>query len=276
MIHVSGLSVEYGTLLALDSVTLSFRQGEFTVLLGRSGAGKSTLLRCLNYLQRPTRGTVEVDGIGPLSDKRNLRRHRRQTGTVFQLHHLLGCRTALQNVLCGRLGHCSLVRSLFPPAKADMDIALTCLEWVGLLDKAGTRVDQLSGGERQRVGIARALCQQPTVILADEPVASLDPVTGESIMALLCRICRKQSLTLIMSLHQLEFAHRHGERIIGLSQGRIVFDGPASRLTDGDLQTIYGGDSPSEDAERSSRPLSRVSESATEGIPLYDEAKVVG
>jgi phosphonate transport system ATP-binding protein len=274
MIHVSGLSVEYGALLALDSVTLGFRQGEFTVLLGRSGAGKSTLLRCLNYLQRPTRGTVEVDGIGPLSNKGNLRRHRRRTGTVFQLHHLLGCRTALQNVLCGRLGHCSLVRSLFPPAKADVDIALTCLESVGLLDRAGNRVDQLSGGERQRVGIARALCQQPTVILADEPVASLDPVTGESIMVLLCRICREQGLTLIMSLHQLEFARRHGERIIGLSRGRVVFDGPAPRLTDGDLQTIYG-DRPSADAGEVASPLSEASDSASIGL-LYDEAKIVG
>jgi phosphonate transport system ATP-binding protein len=276
MIHVSGLSVEYSALRALDSVTLSFRQREFTVLLGRSGAGKSTLLRCLNYLQRPTRGTVEVAGIGPLNDQRNLRRHRRQTGTVFQLHHLLGCRTALQNVLCGRLGHCSLVRSLLPPAKADVDIALMCLECVGLLDKSGTRVDQLSGGERQRVGIARALCQQPTVILADEPVASLDPVTGESIMALLCRICRAQGLTLIMSLHQLEFARRHGERIIGLSQGRVVFDGPACGLGDEDMQTIYGGAGPSPDAEPFPGPPPRTSDSASEGMPLYDEAKVMG
>jgi len=240
MIHVTGLSVRFGPVTALDSVGLEFRKGEFTVLVGRSGAGKSTLLRCLNHLQLPTRGSVEVDGIGPLSVRRNLRQHRRRTGVIFQLHHLMPGQTALQNVLAGRLGYHSTLRSLFPLPQSEFDRAVACLERVGLLSRALAKVEQLSGGERQRVGIARALCQEPTVLLADEPVASLDPATAEEVMTLLARICREEKLTPVVSLHQLEIARRFGERIVGLADGRVVFDGPPADLSDEHLRAIYG------------------------------------
>jgi phosphonate transport system ATP-binding protein len=239
MIHVTDLSVCFGALTALDGVTLDFRKGEFTVLLGRSGAGKSSLLRCLNHLQIPSRGTVNVNGLGPLSVRRNLRQHRRRTGMIFQLHHLMPGQTALQNVLAGRLGYHSTLRSLFPPPRDDFDRAIACLERVGLLSRALAKVEQLSGGERQRVGIARALCQEPTVLLADEPVASLDPATGDEVMSLLARICREEQLTPIVSLHQLAFARRYGERIVGLAAGRVVFDGRPESLGEEHLRAIY-------------------------------------
>jgi phosphonate transport system ATP-binding protein len=240
MIRVRDLTVQFGPLTAVDAVTLEFRRGEITVLLGCSGAGKSTLLRCLNRLQIPSRGTVEVEGIGVLSDHRgNLRRHRQRTGTVFQLHHLLPRQSALKNVLAGRLGYHSTLRSLFPSPRADVRLALECLDRVGLLAKALCRADQLSGGERQRVGIARSLCQKPDVLLADEPVASLDPATADQVLNSLCQICRQSQLTLIMSLHQLELARRFADRIIGLTRGRVVFDGPPAALTDDQVRAVY-------------------------------------
>jgi phosphonate transport system ATP-binding protein len=160
---------------------------------------------------------------------------------VFQLHHLIGRQSALQNVLMARLAYHSTIRSLFPLPNADVRVAMECLERVGLADKALKRVDQLSGGERQRVGIARALVQRPKIILADELVASLDPATAESIMELLRRISREDLLTVVFSLHQIELACRFGERIIGLSNGTVVFDGRREELTKVPLQRIYNG-----------------------------------
>jgi phosphonate transport system ATP-binding protein len=239
MIRVMDLSVRFGQLTALDAVTLDLRRGEITVLLGRSGAGKTTLLRCLNYLQIPSIGTVEVEGIGPLSDRRNLRRHRRRTGTIFQFHHLLPRQSALKNVLTGRLGHRATLSSLLPWPRADVRFALECLDRVGLLSKALCRADQLSGGERQRVGIARALCQDPDILLADEPVANLDPATAEGVLNALCQICRQSGLTLIMSLHQLDLARRFADRIVGVTRGRVVFDGPPAALTADEVGALY-------------------------------------
>jgi phosphonate transport system ATP-binding protein len=244
MIRVTDLSVQFGQLTALDAVTLELRRGEITVLLGRSGAGKSTLLRCLNYLQVPSSGAVEIEGIGPLSDRRNLCRHRRRTGTVFQLHHLLPRQSALKNVLAGRLGYRSTLRSLLPWPRADVAFALECLDRVGLLSRAMCRADQLSGGERQRVGIARALCQNPDVLLADEPVASLDPATAEQVLTLLCQICRQSDVTLVMSLHQLEHARRFADRIVGLMHGQVVFDGPPAALNAEQVRAVYGSVTP--------------------------------
>ncbi len=244
MIRINALSVTYpGGREALRGITLAIRSGESVVLLGKSGAGKSTLLRCLNGLQKPTAGSIQVAGIGRLGDSGTLRELRRQTGMVFQLHHLIGRHSALQNVLMGRLGYHSPLRSLFPLPEHDVSLAMECLDRVGLADKAMQRVDRLSGGERQRVGISRAIAQAPRIILADEPVASLDPATALSIMELLRRISREDGLTVIFSLHQIDFACRFGERIIGLAEGEIVFDGKPEELTESPLETIYHGSS---------------------------------
>jgi phosphonate transport system ATP-binding protein len=239
MIAFDNVSVRYGAVNVLKSVTLELRRGEVTVLLGASGAGKSTLLRCMNGLVTPSGGRVRVEGLGDLADERCRRGHRRRTGMVFQSHQLIGRLSALRNVLQGRLGYHSTLRSLFPSSSSELRLALHSLERVGLLEKAQARADQLSGGERQRVGIARALAQQPTLLLADEPIASLDPVNGERVLALLHRICREDGLTAAISLHQVAFARRFADRIIGLQAGRVVLDGPAEGLTEEALGELY-------------------------------------
>lgn len=242
LIRIDDLSVTYpGGREALRGITLAIRRGESVVLLGKSGAGKSTLLRCINGLQRSTAGSIRISGIGRLGGNGTWRELRKQTGMVFQLHHLIGRHTALQNVLMGRLGYHSPLRSIFPLPDSDVRLAMECLDRVGLADKAMQRADRLSGGERQRVGIARALAQKPKIVLADEPVASLDPATALSILELLRRISKEDGLTVIFSLHQIDFACRFGERIIGLSKGEIVYDGKPEDLTESPLETIYHG-----------------------------------
>lgn len=240
ILRLHEVSVSYpGGIRALDTVSIGFRKGEFAVLLGASGAGKSTLLRTLNHTVAPTGGHVESPELGPLVSGRVLRLHRRRTAMVFQHHQLIERYTALQNVLTGRLAYYSTWRSFFPLPCQDQILALHCLERVGLLNRALTRVDQLSGGQKQRVGIARALAQQPTVILADEPVASLDPGTAGKMLGLLKRICEEDGITAIVSLHQLEYARRFADRIIGIADARIVFDGGVEELGEEDLAHIY-------------------------------------
>jgi phosphonate transport system ATP-binding protein len=241
MIELDDVSVIYPTgQAALRACSLVFVRGQFTVVLGRSGAGKSTLLRCLNLLTRPTGGTVRAEDLGPLHDRRVLRLHRRRTGMVFQQHHLLGRDTALGNVLMGRLGYHSIWRTLFPLPEKERRLALECLDRVGLLRKALARAEDLSVGERQRVGIARALAQLPRLILADEPVASLDPVTAHQILGLLHGICREDGITAVVSLHQVDLARTYADRVIGLNHGQVVFDGPPGRLLPEELGPLYG------------------------------------
>ena len=241
MLKVEHLGVTYpGNVVALESTNISFRRGEFTVLLGLSGAGKSTLLRSLNHLVLPTTGRVISSEFGTLNGRRNLRNHRRKTAMVFQHHHLIERYSALENVLTGRLGYHGTWRSFFPLSAPDLMLALQCLERVGLADKAQTRVDQLSGGQQQRVGIARALAQQPSMLLADEPVASLDPATSEKVLSLLSRICREDGITAVVSLHQLEYAKRFADRIIGLADSKVVFDAKPEQLDSNQLARIYG------------------------------------
>ena len=219
MIRVHNLEVTYaGGIRALAPATLSFEIGAFTVLLGPSGAGKSTLLRALNGLVAPTAGRIIAPGlatpdVGDLNDRRSMRAHRRRTGMVFQQHQLIGRLSVLVNVL---------------------------IERVGLIDDALRRADDLSGGQQQRVGIARALVQQPTIMLADEPVASLDPATADRVLALLHGICKADRITAIVSLHQLEFARRYADRIVGLARGEVVFDGPPAKLGRPEITRIYG------------------------------------
>lgn len=241
MIAIDELEVVYpnGT-RALAPTSLSIEKGRFTVLLGSSGAGKSTLLRTLNGLVRPTGGTIAVDGIGPLRGRQVMRAHRRATGMVFQQHQLVGRATVLSNVLTGRLGFHSGWRTLWPWSASERRRALEALERVSLIDYALRRADQLSGGQQQRVGIARALVQDPALILADEPIASLDPATADRVLGLLHAICKADGITAVVSLHQLDFARRYADVIVGLAQGSVVFHGPASRLGTAEVRKIYG------------------------------------
>ncbi len=241
MIRLEKLEMTYSNgHVGLHETSIQFRKGDFTVLLGTSGAGKSTLLRCMNFLNRPTAGKVVVDGIGeiPLVGKR-LREHRRNSAMVFQQHQLIGRHSAMRNVLIGRLSQYGFVRSLFPLPEHERMFALECLDRVGLLDKAPERADSLSGGQQQRVGIARALAQRPKIILADEPVASLDPATSERVLSLLHSVTKEDGITAVVSLHQLEHAKKYADRIVGLSLGRVVFDGKRSDLTDDVIRLIY-------------------------------------
>jgi phosphonate transport system ATP-binding protein len=244
MIHVSELCMCYpGNVTALHPTSIAFEKEQLTVLLGSSGAGKSTLLRCLNYLNRPTSGEIFVHEVGRLDgDKKQLREHRCRTAMIFQQHQLLPRLSALNNVLIGRIPNYGFIRSLFPLPKHEQEFALECLERVGLLEKALERVDNLSGGQQQRVGIARALAQKPRLILADEPVASLDPATAVSVLSLLRRVIKEDGISAILSLHQVDFANQFADRIIGLARGRVVFDGTPGSLDRDTLKKIYGKD----------------------------------
>ncbi len=232
---------ERGRVLALRDVSFSVERGELVVLIGLSGSGKSTLLRCINRLVEPTSGRVFLDGteITALSP-RQLRQVRRKIGMIFQQFNLVKRATVLANVLAGRLGYVPLGRSLlgkFP--KEDLERAKRALERVGLLDKMYVRADQLSGGQQQRVGIARALMQEPELLLADEPVSALDPATSHSILQYVEEMNR-EGVTVLCSLHFLSLARRYGQRIIALKEGRLVFDGPPGAIDDHKFKEIYG------------------------------------
>jgi phosphonate transport system ATP-binding protein len=231
---------------ALSACSLAFERGQFTVLLGPSGAGKSTLLRCLNLLVEPTSGEVHCPDLGPLNQRRTLQIHRRRTGMVFQQHHLIARHTALQNVEMGRLGYQPLWRSFLPVRSQNRLAAVACLERVGLLNKALERADRLSGGEQQRVGIARALFQRPDLMLADEPVASLDPSTARKVLAVLQQVCREDGITAVVSLHQVDLARDFADRIIALNRGRVVFDGAPHEMSAAALSDIYAAAEPIE------------------------------
>jgi phosphonate transport system ATP-binding protein len=226
----------------VDGIDLTVGAGEFVAILGRSGSGKTTFLRALNRLVEPTAGTIRVagravTGAGPAE----LRAARRQIGMVFQQFNLVRRVSVLENVLAGRLGYVPPWPSLlgrFP--RADRELALGCLAQVGLAHLAGRRADTLSGGEQQRVAIARALAQAPSVILADEPTASLDPALTADIMGILKAINVERGLTLVVSQHQLETALAYATRIVGVRAGRVVFDGPPAAVTPPVAEAIYG------------------------------------
>jgi phosphonate transport system ATP-binding protein len=234
-------SVTYpGGRTALRPADIQFAEGRITVLLGPSGAGKSSILRLLNGLVSPTQGHVVRTGIGSLDEPRALRAHRLSTAMIFQQHHLIGRLTVLDNALLGRLGFWSALQTILPPSRRDRLLALAALDRVGLAARALDRADGLSGGEQQRVGIARAMAQQPSILLADEPIASLDPAAAERLLSDLRRICRDDGLTAVVSLHQVEFARRFADRIVGVRLGRIVFDGPPAALDAHAVDEIYG------------------------------------
>ncbi|MCP9778373.1 phosphonate ABC transporter ATP-binding protein [Cyanobium sp. Tous-M-B4] len=238
-IELNNVSVKFSNKYAVHNCDISFKTGEFTVLLGASGAGKSTLLRTLNLLQKLTTGEIFVPGLGKVEGVTKTRRHRKSTAMVFQSHQLLERKTALENTVLGRLPYHHGLSTLLPFPNRDRLLALENLERVGLLEKALTKSSDLSGGQKQRVGIARALTQGPKIILADEPIASLDPVTSDGILKLLKDISIDLQITTILSLHQIDFACKYADRLIGLNSGSIIFDGKPNDLTESDLKRIY-------------------------------------
>jgi phosphonate transport system ATP-binding protein len=227
---------------ALRGVNFSVNQGEFVVILGASGSGKTTLLRSINGLVKCETGSIKFreSVVSPLT----LASLRKQTGMVFQDFNLVNNLSAINNVLTGLLDSSNnLMSMLYLFSKEQKKQALICLEMVGLLDKAYSRVDQLSGGQKQRVGIARAIIKNPTLLLADEPVASLDPMISNSIMSLLWNIRRQIGLTVICNLHQVDLALKYSDRIIGISGGRIVLDSPTKDVSEKYIRKIYDGHS---------------------------------
>jgi len=242
MLSLRGVSKTYpgASAPALRDIRMDVRAGEFLVILGPSGAGKSTLLRCINRLVDPSQGQIFHNGAEITAHRGNLRVLRRQFGMVFQQFNLVKRLSVLTNVLTGRLGYRSLWRSLvFSFPDSDKRIAIECLARVNLDHKAFQRADTLSGGEQQRVAIARALAQKPMIILADEPVASLDPKIARQVLGYLREAARDLGITVLCNLHQVDYAREFSERVIGMSHGSVVFDGPVAELTDETLHRIY-------------------------------------
>jgi phosphonate transport system ATP-binding protein len=243
ILQIEHLTKRYtGGVLALDDVSFEVPRGQFVAVIGLSGSGKSTLLRCINRLVEPTSGRILFAGMDvTAANDVELRRARRRIGMVFQHFNLVHRSSVLTNVLAGRLGYVNPLWSLanrFPTA--DKEKAYAQLDRVGLSDKALVRADALSGGQQQRVGIARALMQDPELILADEPVASLDPVLAHSIMQHLEQINREDGVTVLCSLHFLDLVHRYADRVLALNGGRLMFDGLPQAIDDAKFKEIYG------------------------------------
>ncbi len=243
MLRIENLTkvFEDGT-VALKDVSFDVKDGEFLVIIGLSGSGKSTLLRCINRLIEPTEGRVIWNDIDITAARgKELRRIRRQIGMIFQQFNLVRRSSVMTNVLSGRLGYANPWLSLGHRfSSADRKRAISALERVGIAEKAGNRADQLSGGQQQRVAIARALMQEPRLMLADEPVASLDPVLSHSIMQYLELLNRQDRITVICSLHFLDLVHRYATRVVGLKDGELVFDGPPNELSQARFEEVYG------------------------------------
>lgn len=242
MIEVKALRKSYGDRTVLHDVSLSVRKGEFLVVLGPSGAGKSTLLRCINGLVPAESGEIRIDGKPVETGDLGRRERPRPIAMIFQQHNLVKRLSVLKNVLAGRMaGRSSLLALLQMFRAGDVEIALEALRRVELEHKSRSRADRLSGGEQQRVGIARALAQRPELILADEPVASLDPKTSRVVLGFLRRICKEDGIAVVCNLHQIDYALEFGERIVGLSGGHIIFDDAPANLTVEVLHRIYPG-----------------------------------
>ena len=227
---------------ALHNASFEVPAGQVVGLIGPSGAGKSTLIRCINRLVEPTRGSITL-GTTELTrlNRRELRRERRRIGMIFQEYALVERLTVMENVLSGRLGYVSAWRSCFRKfSPEDITLAFSLLDRVGLAEHYNKRADALSGGQRQRVGIARALEQNPELLLVDEPTASLDPKTSRQIMRLIRTACQERNLPAIINIHDVMLAQQFADRIIGLRAGEVVFDGAPDSLTDSVLTTIYG------------------------------------
>jgi len=239
-LDIENLDKSYdGISKAVNSLSLNVAEGDFVILLGLSGSGKSTLLRCINRLIEPTGGSIRFQDKDVLAlNLTELRHYRRKIGMVFQQFNLVKNLSVMTNVLTGRLGY----HQVFSPFSShDQDMAISCLKRVGLADMANKQVKHLSGGQQQRVAIARALMQEPLLILADEPVASLDPATADSIMQYLGEINR-EGISVICSLHFLSLARRYGNRVLALKEGKKVFEGLPSEIDNSRFKDIYGQD----------------------------------
>ncbi|MFC3477531.1 phosphonate ABC transporter ATP-binding protein [Halobacterium litoreum] len=222
-----------GDTVALDDISFTLEEGEFVILLGPSGAGKSTMLRVLNGITEPTEGAVRVGG-------EEIGNNRSEVGMVFQEHYLIESKSAFGNALTGALARNGLLGSALGLQSDDDKVrALEALQTVGLLDEAGQRAESMSGGQKQRVGIARALVQQPEILLADEPVASLDPKAARDVMRYLKKAALEQDLTTVTSLHQVNIAREFGDRFLGIRDGEVVFDGDTDDLTMDEMERIY-------------------------------------
>ncbi len=228
---------------ALQDVSVSIPKGDFVAIIGLSGAGKSTFLRCLNRLVTPSSGDILINGTNVAAlQGRALQRYRRTVGFVFQQFNLVTRLSVIENVLTGRLGYHPTWRGLLGLyTERDLEIARSNIRKVGLADKETTRVSSLSGGQQQRVAIARAMTQEPQLILADEPMASLDPRLSDVILGLLKGFNEEQGVTVIVNIHVLELARRYAKRILAFNRGRLVFDGPIEALTGELEQEIYSG-----------------------------------
>ncbi len=228
----------------LDDVSLTIEQGEFVAIIGSSGAGKSTLIRTINRMHNITEGTLIVDGVDVNTLRgKHLRQFRRNIGMIFQSFNLIIRTTVIKNVLTSKVPGMPWWRSLTGTfTKVEKISALEALDKVGILDKAYSRVDQLSGGQQQRVALARTLAQNPSIILADEPVAALDPVTAKQVMDDFKGINKEFKITVLINIHHVDLALAYARRVIGIREGKIVYDGPAERVDDSVLSTIYHGE----------------------------------
>lgn len=232
-----------GGVVGLKNVNLNIKQGEFVAIIGLSGAGKSTLIRTVNRMIDVTSGQVLVDGVDVMTLKgRQLRRFRRKVGMIFQSFNLVTRTTVVKNVLASQVPDMNFLKVLLGlySKQQEMD-ALMALDRVGILEKAYTRCDQLSGGQQQRVALARTLNQQPGIILADEPVAALDPVTAHQVMSDFRHINRELNIAILLNIHHVDLALDYADRVIGIRAGEIVFDGPSKQVTQEILDEIYGG-----------------------------------
>jgi phosphonate transport system ATP-binding protein len=262
MLVVEGLTCRFGTKAAVDNASFSVAPGGFVGVIGRSGAGKSTLLRMINRLAEPTEGRILYDGVDVTALRgRDLRKWRARSAMIFQQFNLIGRLDVLTNVLMGRLATVSPARALLKLwPDADKAVALAALEQFEIAGLAVQRADQLSGGQQQRVAIARALVQEPDIILADEPIASLDPHNTKVVMDALQRINRDFGITVICNLHSLELARGYCGRLIGMAAGKVVFDGTPDQLTEQEAKRLYGLDS-----EVRGNPSARP-----DGVPIDD------
>ena len=243
MIKFDNVNKVYSNVLhALKNVSLEIKQGEFVAIIGLSGAGKSTLLRTINRMHDISEGSLTVNGqeVNDLSGK-DLRKFRRKVGMVFQSFNLVTRTTVINNVLTSRVPDMPLWKSIIGLySKEDKVIALEALDKVGILDKAYVRADQLSGGQQQRVALARTLAQKPEIILADEPVAALDPITAKQVMDDFKKINKELNMSVLINIHHVDLALKYADRVIGIKAGEIVYDGPATKVDSEVLKQIYG------------------------------------